>query len=587
MKGFFLQSSRSLKIQLLAAMIIIIITLLSLLGVTNYCIAHKGILEVSTSYNQQLVEQICKNIELYCDEVMRQTDSLANQSSIKYYGDYFNTVPSKETKDDIKKVLFQTVVERSDIDDINIVHNDNNLVSMFGLYDEETLGTLCNYYGVKDMYLNARIIPIITTNKYGKPTLSIARSIYRPDEMQGSKYFIIVSLDINNINSILNSIYLGEGAGAFIVDAQGKSGNIKGHNKEVEQSILEQVKLHKSSKSINEIDTILGKKYLVSVNPLNQSGFRIVVYNPLNNLTKTSENIGRFSIFIVILGILVASALTLYITSKFMKPISQLVHHMSKISTGNLKTIDVKQKAIEMKILYEKFNEMILDLRELMKDIHEKNKLKRKAELYALQTQINPHFLYNTLDSINAMAALRGEKDIMQMTVALARLLRLSINTKREFVSIAEEIEHVKCYLKIQKIRYADKFEVIFDIQPSILNYKVVKLILQPLVENAIYHGIELKPTHGIITIRGYENEGSIYLEILDNGIGVNREKVNEIRQRLKEDILLGNCDSVGLYNVNSKIKLYYGEDYGLSFESEQEIGTTIKVMIPKMMEVV
>ena len=185
------------------------------------------------------------------------------------------------------------------------------------------------------------------------------------------------------------------------------------------------------------------------------------------------------------------------------------------------------------------------------------------------------------------MAALKGEKDIMHMTVALARLLRLSINNKKEFVSIAEEIEHVQCYLKIQKIRYADKFEVIFDIQAPILSYKIVKLILQPLVENAIYHGIELKPTHGIIKIRGYECEANIYLEVNDDGIGVDEGRVNEIRQRLKEDASLGSGNSVGLYNVNSKIKLYYGENYGLWFESKQGVGTTIKVKIPKRMEVV
>ncbi len=587
MKDVFLQKTRSLKTQLLVALIGIISMLLSLLSVTNYYIAYRGILEVSTSYNQQLVEQICKNIELYCDEFIRQTNSLASQSSIKYYGGYFNTVQSEETKDNIKKVLFQTVVKRNDIDDINIVSDGSNIVSMFGMYDEEVLNKICQYYTIEEIYLNARMIPIITKNKYGKSTLSIIKSIYHPNEVQGREYYILVSLDINNINSILKNIDLGEGAGAFLVDAEEEVGSIKGSTKDVVQNILKQDKLYKEKGSINEVCSILGEKYLVSVNPLNQSGLRIVVYNPLDNLTRASESIGRFSFFIVILGILVASALTLYITARFMKPISQLVHHMTEISTGNLKTIKVRQNATEIKILYEKFNEMILDLKKLMQDIHEKNKLKRKAELYALQTQINPHFLYNTLDSINAMAALKGEKDIMHMTVALARLLRLSINNKKEFVSIAEEIEHVQCYLKIQKIRYADKFEVIFDIQAPILSYKIVKLILQPLVENAIYHGIELKPTHGIIKIRGYECEANIYLEVNDDGIGVDEGRVNEIRQRLKEDASLGSGNSVGLYNVNSKIKLYYGENYGLWFESKQGVGTTIKVKIPKRMEVV
>ena len=392
MKDVFLQKTRSLKTQLLVALIGIISMLLSLLSVTNYYIAYRGILEVSTSYNQQLVEQICKNIELYCDEFIRQTNSLASQSSIKYYGGYFNTVQSEETKDNIKKVLFQTVVKRNDIDDINIVSDGSNIVSMFGMYDEEVLNKICQYYTIEEIYLNARMIPIITKNKYGKSTLSIIKSIYHPNEVQGREYYILVSLDINNINSILKNIDLGEGAGAFLVDAEEEVGSIKGSTKDVVQNILKQDKLYKEKGSINEVCSILGEKYLVSVNPLNQSGLRIVVYNPLDNLTRASESIGRFSFFIVILGILVASALTLYITARFMKPISQLVHHMTEISTGNLKTIKVRQNATEIKILYEKFNEMILDLKKLMQDIHEKNKLKRKAELYALQTQINPNF---------------------------------------------------------------------------------------------------------------------------------------------------------------------------------------------------
>lgn len=572
----------SLKKQLIIGIITIIITVLMVLSITNYYIAYKGILKVSSSYNQQLVEQLCKNVDIYCDEIVRKIDSLGNDPNIKYYGNYFNTVPSNTSNEVIKDTLFQSVIDRVDIDDINILYNQQNIVSMFGLYDYDTLIEIADYYQAKDIYLTAKIVPIITTNKYGGHSISLIKSVYAPDEINNRSYFIVAHIDIKNIETILKDIDLGDGSGAFLVDIKGEQSNIFNKFNQVEQNIIQEAKQYKNTAARSEIRTILGKDYLISNNPLSYAGLNIIVYNPVSNLTQASKSIKNVSIILITIGIFITLALTMLITNLFTKPITQLVNHMSHISSGNLKPISTKNNTIEAKILYENFNEMMLRIEQLMLDIDEKNKLKRKAELYALQAQINPHFLYNTLDSINAMAILNGSKDIMHMTVALARLLRLSISTEYEFVKISDEIKHAKYYLEIQKIRYADRFEVKFEVENNVLEYEVLKLILQPLIENALYHGIELKPGKGIITIKAYEEEDAIVIEVLDNGLGISKDEVLEVTQKLKENRLFGKSESVGLYNVNSRIKLHYGQKYSLKLESEKGIGTKVKIMIPK-----
>ena len=203
---------------------------------------------------------------------------------------------------------------------------------------------------------------------------------------------------------------------------------------------------------------------------------------------------------------------------------------------------------------------------------------KRQAQYLALQNQINPHFLYNTLDSIIWMAEGKKYEDVVLMTASLARLLRQSISNEDETVLIGQEIQYVKSYLTIQKMRYKDKLEFEINVDPSINSVHIVKLVLQPIVENAIYHGLKYKESKGMLTVNGYQKDGNAVIEIADDGVGMDEETLNRIFEKHKVNY---RSNGVGVYNVQRRLSMYYGKEYGLSYKSEKGKGTTVTVVIP------
>jgi two-component system sensor histidine kinase YesM len=201
--------------------------------------------------------------------------------------------------------------------------------------------------------------------------------------------------------------------------------------------------------------------------------------------------------------------------------------------------------------------------------------------------QINPHFLYNTLDSVIWMAEGGKQQEVVAMSSALARLFRISISKGKEIIDVASELEHVKNYLTIQKIRYRDHLDYRIEVDDAIKSFKIVKIILQPLVENAIYHGIKNNSTAGTVLISGYRTEQGMDLVIKDDGVGMDRETLDRVRRRLSPDFQeqseprYSRGSGVGVRNVDERIKLYFGPDYGLEFESREEQGTTVFIHLP------
>jgi two-component system sensor histidine kinase YesM len=208
----------------------------------------------------------------------------------------------------------------------------------------------------------------------------------------------------------------------------------------------------------------------------------------------------------------------------------------------------------------------------------EEQRQKRKSELKALQAQINPHFLYNTLDSIIWMAEWGKNKEVVLMTSSLAKLLRQSISNQNELVRVEEEVEYTRSYLTIQKMRYKDKLEYEIQVDEEVLGKKIPKLVLQPLVENAIYHGIKYKETKGLVRIEGYRDGPHMVLKVSDDGIGMTEEQLSKIFEKREIDT---RRNGVGVLNVHERIQLYHGKEYGLKFHSKEGQGTMVEVHIP------
>lgn len=217
-------------------------------------------------------------------------------------------------------------------------------------------------------------------------------------------------------------------------------------------------------------------------------------------------------------------------------------------------------------------------------ELTERLRLLKKAQAVALQSQINPHFLNNTLETINwtAIELLGRKNEISEMTGGLSKMLRMTLENSDTVVAIREEVQHCKYYLEIQQKRYEDKFEVIWKIPEDVLEYKIIRIILQPLVENAIYHGIKPLSEKGILVISGSMYDEEVELSVSDTGLGMTEEELKNLRHNMDND-MIKESKHIGVTNVNQRIKLYFGEKYGVSVESKEGVGTKVTVHIPKV----
>lgn len=268
-------------------------------------------------------------------------------------------------------------------------------------------------------------------------------------------------------------------------------------------------------------------------------------------------------------------------------PIKKLHDVTTTITKNDLQALMTSDNVDEITELGMSFNIMIGKIKELLDSkIKEQENLK-KAELRALQAQINPHFLYNTLDTIIWMAESKKTDDVVKIVSALSSFFRISLSKGMDWIAIGEELERIKSYLTIQKMRYRDILDFKIEVDETVAENTILKLVLQPLVENALYHGIKNKRQGGTIWVRARQNgPDEILLEVEDNGIGFTSQKLAQLRFELEEDSGDFKFESgFGLGNVNKRIRLYYGKPYGLSIQSEYNVGTCVRLVIPAKME--
>lgn len=289
------------------------------------------------------------------------------------------------------------------------------------------------------------------------------------------------------------------------------------------------------------------------------------------------------------LGMILAALLfsivaTWRITKSIYVPIKKLHDVTTTIARQDLETLVTTDNADEITELGMSFNIMVGKIKELLDAKIQEHENLKKAELRALQAQINPHFLYNTLDAIIWMAEAKKIDQVVELVRVLSRFFRITLSKGKDWITVREEIEHVESYLAIQKMRYRDILDYQIDVPDNLGDGQILKLTLQPLVENALYHGIKNKRSGGTIVVRGQRLDGDLLqIRIEDNGIGMTQERLAQIRTLLEADAgdaVIGES-GYGVNNVNQRIKLYYGQAYGLTIESEYMHGASVSVVIP------
>ncbi|MGG4044336.1 cache domain-containing sensor histidine kinase [Paenibacillus favisporus] len=328
------------------------------------------------------------------------------------------------------------------------------------------------------------------------------------------------------------------------------------------------------------VDKEAGSDQLVSFQTIGKTGWKLVSFTPKSTVLASINQIQTIVIIAFAAVVLLSFAASYIMARRLAIPIKRLYKDIGRVEEGNLSVKSPVYSHDEIGLLTEKFNEMVVKLSELMEDVTREQQQKRQAELQTLQSQINPHFMYNTLASIRFMLYTREPETVDSVIVALVKLLKQSVSRQDELIPVEEELDIVKNYLYIQQIRQGDKLNVHFDIENRILAYQTIKLILQPLVENAIFHGLEPKHGQGTLVIRGYESGKDLVFEVADDGVGLNPEMLGSIlTQKTAADGITSH--NGGFRNVHERIQLHFGAQYGLTFESAEGKGTKVFVRIP------
>jgi len=316
----------------------------------------------------------------------------------------------------------------------------------------------------------------------------------------------------------------------------------------------------------------------VNVNTIKYTRWNIATFINVDEITNTKFDM-LLTIMIVFGATMIIIALTSAALSKRITgPLNKLENHIKKIEQGDFDSMITLSGQYEVVLLSQAFNSMSEQIRELMNRVMKEQREKRKTQFIALQNQINPHFLYNTLDSIVWLSENKRNADVEKAIIALSKFFRMSISGEDTLVNLRDEIEHVSNYLLIQQIRYHNSFHFDFEIQEEALDCKVLKFSLQPLVENAITHGLLPEESYCHISIRGYLKDNYVYLEVQNEGYGISSDRIDEIQKIFKGAI---QSTSIGLRNIYQRLTLYYGKNADMFIESELDEYTKVTIKMP------
>lgn len=330
-----------------------------------------------------------------------------------------------------------------------------------------------------------------------------------------------------------------------------------------------------------------GQERDVLVRTVGYTGWKIISVTPVSELAPDLGQIRNFLIMVFIMSFIIIIFGNYIISYVVTDPIRKLEDSIAYLEEGVANQDIMNEEDIfiggshEIRHLGRTIKSMVRQMKKLTDDMVKEQKAKRKSELDALQSQINPHFLYNTLDSVVWMIEGERYKEAISMVTALAQLFRISLSKGNNIITIRDEIVHAKNYLNIQQVRYKNKFTTDIDIDPAIENCATIKLIVQPLLENAIYYGVEHMDGEGEIRLKGYEKDGDIYISVSDNGMGIPEDVLDTLLTDKARS--RGKGSGIGLWNVNQRIQIYFKGDYGLMIESELDEGTTVTIHLPKI----
>lgn len=513
----------------------------------------------------QSVDQVAVTINNYTDDMIEIMDKL-----------YTNSIEDPSSQEE----LFQNLIN---------IRNDVVMVATYDVHNNNT-GIWTNYPTKDLIYTNLSLYPVSAEANGGvsisAPHVVTVLENYYPwvvtitksaDETFSNAAKIAIDVRFSTIARYIDEVGIGQHGYCFIMDG---SGNIIYHPQQ--QLIYTGLKYENSSDLLALTDgSHLIDGVIYTVKTLENSDWKIIgvtyLDDTVNDRVRAMALASGLIFIIVVVMTFLSGSLFSYM---FTKPATKLAHAMKDFedNASGFKFEPI-EGSVEVNNLSDSFEHLVIRIQQLMEEVKEEETTLRKTELKALQAQINPHFLYNTLDSISWMCEEGKTDDAILMVNALAKLFRISISRGKEIIPIEKEVQHAECYLQIQKFRYTNQFDYKFKVEESCKDYLCNKITLQPLIENALYHGLNMID-EGYIEIRIFEDGEDVIMEVEDNGSGMTEEQIAELFVNDGND-----QHGIGVKNVNDRIKIYFGDKYGISVRSELDEGTCVTIRVPKITE--
>ncbi len=546
----------------LISTVILVLVSVSVLFMRSY---KNSLISNASTNSQRTISQVSNTVNEYLNSIDIDMETLCASLEDPSIGreEFFN--------------VFLNI--RPDVVAVSTYDASGNLVNCYSLLgdvrvplDENTSFDSAKMDMYTDGYISAPHVVSLFEGEY--PWVITMTS---PLNVEG-ECWIALDISCTNISSYINDVGIGQRGYCFLLDSDG---NIVYHPQQ--QLIYSNLK----SENIELIASLpdgthVEENVIYSIETLNGSHWRVVGVSFVQELiTDSLWELGRIIIFVGLLILIVMAVISFILSKVVSRPIRAFAEEMEQFEQN---TADFTYEPVggvrEVRILSESFGHMVKKLQDLMGTIKDEQQNLRKTELRALQAQINPHFLYNTLDSISWMTE-RGKKDeVVEMVNALATLFRISISKGHELIPIRNEIQHAESYLQIQSYRYKNQFSYEFNVEADCLDYLCNKITLQPIIENAIYHGINGLVDGGRITITVKSQDDNIVMTVEDNGNGMTDEQIETIMNKDRSD-----KTGIGIKNVNDRLKIYFGNEYGITIHSELDEGTKVIILMPKVKE--
>ena len=576
---------RRRNIQFITSLSFTLVALVSMLfmGIAFYAQFVRNARQMALENNKQMLEQVSWNLNSYIRKMMNISDFM-----------YYNVIKNKDlTEESIDK-------------EMNLLYEENKdyLVSIVCVTEDGAvlaagpIATRKKSVDLKEQewfvqagekienlhFTTPHVQNIFESSNYQYAwVISLSRSVELTNVGHTRRGVLLVDMNYSAIEQVFDKANEQNSGYVYLMD---RNGEIIYHPKQkaiYSGMMKENNRMASTYEDGTHIENFMGEERAVVVKTIGYTGWKIVNVTPTSELFRNTIHIGFFMVMICTVTIFLILFGNIFISDRVTEPLRNLEESIRYLEEGHLEEEHIYiGGSHEIRHLGQTITLMVKRMKDLMDKMVREQEDKRKSELDALQSQINPHFLYNTLDSVVWMVECEQYREAISMVKALAKLFRISLSKGNSIITIEDELTHAQNYMSIQQMRYRNKFCVKIDVEPAICDCITIKLIVQPILENAIYHGMEFMDGEGEITVHGYEKDGDIYIEVSDNGMGIPEETIESLltdKSRAR-----GKGSGIGLWNVNQRIALYFKGDYGLSIKSELDEGTTVTIHLPKIL---